>query len=265
MTIPRESITKRNRIISEHRLLILELRRIEEDIARMLGDSNSRWRELENERNAKLRKVEALVDEYWDWIPSISLSRCPFCNADLLRAFDPVDLNGFWWMDRTQRPCSEPESCEHFRLLLGAVNLNRLPPKGGLFECRPGPDVPYIIPRILEMSTMEAVISSIPIHCGYTAYPVAYYSQKPPASGSLTQSWAQKQYRFTSATGTAGWSIVVDSCDFDLLPWLKTGKVRWCKEGKLSPKDADPKTCPFLGLEGVRRPQILFHNELRYE
>jgi len=168
-------------------------------------------------------------------------------------------------MDRTQRPVKEPKSCEHFRLLLGAVNLNGLAPQENLFECRPGPDTPYVIARILQMPSMEAVISSIPMDCGYTAFPIVYFSQEPPENGSLTQSWAQKEYYFTSKEGKRGWNIVDDDNDYDLLPWLKKGKLRWLKDGSLSPKGVDVKLFPFSDLKGKQRPQIIIENEHRYE
>ena len=260
-----ESIARRNRIIREHRTLIHEIRGIEKKVRQMLSDSDSRWRELENDRNAILKKVERTVEEYWSWIPTISLSLCPFCNVELRHPFDPVDLNGFWWMDRTRRPGREPKACEHFNLLLGAVNLNGLSPRGGPFEGRPGPDVPYVIPRILEMPTMLAVISSIAMNCGYTAYPVAYYSQISPAGGSLTQTWAEAEYYFTLEDGKTGWNMVSNSYDYDLLPWLKAGKIRWIEGGRLSSVDDDPEDCPFLDVKGMRRPQVIIEDELSYE
>ncbi len=265
MIITNESITKRDSIIQEHKSLISEMRGIEDEVERMLSDSDSHWMKLEDDRNAILQKVERTIDEYWDWIPMISLSRCPFCDAELCHPFDPVDMNGFWWMDRTQRPCEEPETCGHFNLLLGAVNLNGLPAQGGPFESRPGPDVPYVIPRILEMPTMLAVISSITMHCGYTAYPVAYYSEIPTASGSLTQTWAQSEYYFTLENGTTGWNVVFDSYDFELLPWLQAGKIRWIQGGRLNPEVVNSEACPFLDVKGMRRSQIVIDDELWYE
>ncbi len=260
-----ESIARRNRIIEEHRTLVLEIRSIENDIERMLADSDSRWKEREKERIPFLLKVDRLIDKYWDWIPTVSISRCPLCKAELFRPFDPIDLSGFWWMDRTQRPCEEQSPCSHFNLLLGAVNLNKLPPHSGLFESRPGPDVPYVIPRILEMPTMKAVISSISMHCGYSAYPIVYYSEIPPTGGSLTQTWTQPEYHFTLEDGRTGWNIVHDSYDFDLLPWLKAGKVRWIEGNKLNPEKATPEECPYLDMKGMRKSQVFIDNELRYE
>ena len=129
-----ESITERNRIIDAHHQLIMEIRRLEPEISKLAAVSDPRWRELEDQRSAKVRQIELLIEEYWDWVPAVRLSRCPFClpvrhagQKDLTCLFDPVDLNGFWWMDRTQRPHPEPKCCEHFCLLLGAERIS-LPP-----------------------------------------------------------------------------------------------------------------------------------------
>ena len=266
-----ESITERNRVIDAHRRLILEIRELEPEISKLAAVSDPRWRELEQKRSALLRGIEPLIQEYWNWVPAVRLSRCPFCQKDLARLFDPVDLAGFWWMDRTQRLRPEPECCEHFCLLLGAVNLNGLAPRGGLFECRPGPDMPYVIARILEMPTMTAVVSCIPMQCGYNAYPAVYFSQTPPNKGSLTQSWSRKEYRFTLEDGRSAWDITHEADDYDLTPWITRGKLRWFHEGALSPADASAQAClsgrqahPFQNVAGKARSQILIDNQLRY-
>lgn len=230
-SIALQSLPQRNQIIEEHRAVILEMRRIEREIEKLLRENGSRWKELETERNVLYARIEPLVGKYWDWIQPVKLSRCPFCVSDLLRLFDPVDFNGFWWMDRTQRPKAEPKSCEHFQLLQGAVNLNGRPFLETLFECHPGPGSPFVIPRVLELPTMQAVISSIPMHCGYTAYLIAYFSEVPPPSKSLTQSWARKQYHFRLPDGRAGWDVIEDRYEHDLASWITKGKVKFLTEG----------------------------------
>jgi len=257
-SISSESITERDRIIDAHRRLILEIRELEPEIGKLAAVSDPRWRELEQKRSALVKEIEPLIDEYWNWVPAVRLSRCPFCQNDLMRLFDPVDLTGFWWMDQTQRPRPEPPCCEHFCLLLGAVNLNGLPPKGGLFECRPGPDMPFVIPRILEMPTMTAVVSCVLMQCGYSAYPIAYFSQVPPKTRSLTQSWAQKEYRFALQDGHCGWDIVDNIYDYNLMPWSKEGKLR------LGDPSTSSRDDPFKDLKGMGREQVLIDNELRY-
>lgn len=257
MMISTYSVEERNQIVNEYLQKISDLGDIEKKIDQVMLDSDSRWQELENDRIIMLRKIDKIIDRYWNWVPEILLSQCPFCNTKLYYPFDPIDLKGFWWMDRTQRPMKKPLACEHFNLLLGAVNVNNLPPQGGPYESRPGPDVPYVIPRILEMPSMIAVISSIEMHCGYTAYPIAYYSQIPPVAGSLTQSWARKEYYFTQDNRESGWDIVSDSYDFNLLPWIKADKLNLFQEGQIITKKNDIKDNPLMHVEGTRKSQCI--------
>ncbi len=259
MVISNQAVEERNQIVNEYIQEISDLGDIEDKVDQMIldSDSDSDWQELENDRIVILRKIDEIIDRYWKWIPDIPLSQCPFCNTKLYYPFDPIDLKGFWWMDRTQIGFKKPRSCEHFNLLLGAVNLNNFPPKSGPFESRPGPDVPYVIPRILEMPTMVAVISSIEMHCGYTAYPIAYYSQIPPAAGSLTQTWARKEYYFTLDNGESGWDIVSDSYDFDLLPWLEADKINLFQDERIITKKNDLKEYPFMNVKGSRKSQCI--------
>lgn len=258
-----EALSKRNRIVEAHRRVIMQMRQVEKEIESLLRASDARWKVLEKERNFLYVQIEPLVEEYWDWVPAVDLSRCPFCEAKLARLFDPVDLQGFWWMDRTQRQRPQPKGCEHFCLLTGAVNLNGLPPQGGLFECRPGPDVPFVIPRILDLPGMTAVISSMAMHCGYTAFPVVYFSRTPVPQPSLSQAWAEKEQRFTVGN-QQGWDIKDEVYDYRLKSWIEQGKVRWLVSGKLNDVEDAASSYPFGHIRGNARPQVLLNNELRF-
>ncbi len=257
-------LSERARIIDEHRRIILEMRTIEDDIAKRMRHKDPSWRELESKRNELYIRVEPLIDEYWRILPAVKLSVCPYCEKSLERLFDAVDLNGFWWMDRTRRPKPEPASCPHFCLLTGALNVHNYPVAGGLFECLPGPDAPFVIPRLLEYPAMQAVVSCINMHCGYSAYPVAYFAEQPPDGKFLTQPWADKVFHFTDSTGRRGWDIKEESYDYNLATWIKSGKLRWFLQGRLNASGDDPSTCEFLNIQGVFRPQIVIHNERRY-
>lgn len=228
--ISNASIQQRNTILEKHRTLILKIRALEAQIKK----DKPRAAELEQERSMLVRQIEPLVLEYWEWIPVLYLSRCPICQEKFYRRFDPVDLNGFWWMDRTQRPAEEPPSCPHFCLLTGAVDRHGRSYTPPLFECHPGPEKPFVVPRILELPQMTAVVTFIPMTCGFTAYPVVYFSENPPPGRRLTQSWARKEYRFTLEDGRSGWDIVEDDYDFDLAPWIEKGKVIKITDGCLT-------------------------------
>jgi hypothetical protein len=253
---------QRQTIIDSHRQIILQLRDIEKQIEKMLASNDPQWRQLEVKRSALQRQVEPLIDEYWKWIPSVELSQCPFCQKPLFRRFDAYDINGFWWMDRTQREIKESEACEHFCLLSGALNLNGHSVKGGLFECRPGPDKPFVFPRLLQMPSMVVVIGEIPMSCGYMAYPIVYFSKEKIESYHLTQSWARKDYSVTLTDGRSGWNIREDKQDFNLRNWISLNKIFIYRKNKLIPlKEEDS----LLKIEGRERNQTIFNNILTFE
>jgi len=259
-----EYLKHRLRIIDRHRSLILEMRQVEKQIEEYLESADSRWHQLETQRNQIYSQVEPLIEEYWQNIPLILLSICPFCEAELRHPFDSVDLNGFWWMDRTQRPGPSVQACEHFQLLLGSLNLNGMKPEGGLFECCPGPDIPFVIPRLLEKAEMRAVISEIKMECGYIGYPIVYFSSQPVVSQDLSQSWARKEHRFKTEDGKAGWDIRQEQYDYDVLRWAHKKKVRWVTEGSLNSKEADPQQCLLFNIQGAGRNQSIRDQRLYY-
>ena len=257
-------LSQRKNIIDEHRRIILDMRTIETEISNRLKNNDVSWRELEKERNALYVQIEPLIEQYWSILPAAELSCCPFCDEKLFRLFDAIDLNGFWWMDRTQRPHKEPQSCPHFCLLTGAVNFNNHPVSGGLFESLPGPDVPYVIPRILELPAMKAVISCVEMQCGYRAFAIAYFAQNPPAPKELTQSWAQKIFSFKDEGGNKGWDIREDAFDYALASWTKLGKLLAYAQGRLICSDDDMAGVEFLNIRGSCRPQAVISNQLRF-
>jgi hypothetical protein len=210
------------------------------------------------ERAALREQTEVLRDEYFARLPRVPMSRCPVCGEELVRAFDPWGLDGFWWQEKLRRDFDEPPACEHFRVLSGALGLNGLPPVGGIEESHPGPEVPYVIPRVLAFPTMVAVVASLPMVNGYTAYPIAYFSEQPPGKLMLANPW-----NFTSATVEtpkgAAWTIFTDAWDFELLPWVERGRVRWIEPGRegavLSTREA--AEFPFAALSGARQQQVI--------
>jgi hypothetical protein len=204
----------------------------------------------------------ALREAYYARLPRTTLSRCPFCGMPLCRFFDPWGLDGLWWQRNEGGRGPEPEACPHFRVLVGALNLNGLPPRGGRNESWPGPEVPYVIPRVLTLPRMLAVITSVPLANGYTAYPIAYFSVTAPPAGSLTQSWTEQTYGFLSAAGRTVWTVRPDPWDFDVRTWAERGRVKW-----IDPSDAffdfsswPPAAMPYHNLAG-RREQLVIQGD----
>jgi hypothetical protein len=129
------------------------------------------------ERSPLGKKIDELLIQYFTQLPRYVFGRCPVCNLPLEQVFDPWGLDGFWWQESLSGDCPKPAACEHFRVLTGALNLNGKLPQGGEAESHPGPEVPFLVPKVLELPTMVAVISSLPMENGYSAYPISYFSQ----------------------------------------------------------------------------------------
>lgn len=239
MQAPPLTLPERNKLLAERQRLLARYNAL-------------RVKEKYDEADAPRAEASKLSDEYFERLPRLILSCCPYDDKPLLRTFDPFGLDGLWW-EPSASP-DEPPACTHFCVLLGAVHYNGLPPRAGGDEVWPGPEVPYVLPRLLEMPGMIAVISQVPMEPGYTAYPIAYFAEKRPPVVDLTAGWAREIYSYVTQLGESGWRFANDLWDFDLKPWLQKGKIRWCPPGsdntELSP-DLSGK-CPYVGLPGRR-------------
>lgn len=205
-----------------------------------------------------LSQSRVLIQRYWDGLPRIAMSCCPFDGQTLMRSFDPFGLDGPWWRQAVTRP--NPPSCSHFCVLRGAVNFNRLPAQGGLFEAHTGPEVPYVIPRLLQLPQMVAVVAQVSMDQGYAVYLIAYFAKTRPPIEKLTADWPDNIFHYATASGEKLWRAANDSWDFDLQAWLKQGLLRWCPPGSdnRSLAEVDSKyTCPFLKLTGKREPIVI--------
>jgi hypothetical protein len=209
-----------------------------------------------DEARAATAEARRLEGEYLRRLPWIAMGCCPHCGQVLRSPFDPFGLDGLWWRAGTL-PVA-PEACDHFCVLLGAVNYGGELPGPVPFECHPGPEVPYVIPRLLSLPGVVAVIGRVPMETGYTAYPIAYFAARPLPAEVLVPSWGRVTYSYVDASGRGGWKGANDPWDFGLDPWLNSGKVRWC------PPDSDnttlseepPAAYPYRDLEG-RRVRVL--------
>ncbi|MHC5109669.1 MAG: hypothetical protein ACYTHJ_07300 [Planctomycetota bacterium] len=212
---------------------------------------------------AAFAEAEAAEKRYYDRIHRVPMSTCPFCDRALYRTFDPFGLDGLWW-GKSAEP-TEPPPCPHFCLLRGAVNFSGKTPTSGNHEVRPGPEIPYVIPRILELESMVMVVSEISMACGYRAFPLAYFAEHRPPARELTADWARSIQHYTTTSGEAGWAYANDPWDFDLDPWMGRDKVRWCdpESGCLRLVQADAASYPYRGLSGARENIVIQGSESR--
>ncbi len=174
------------------------------------------------------RRRKDLLSKYYELLPIITFSRCPYCEAPLQGPFDPWGLDGPWWQEKRAVSDSLPQGCAHFGVLTGAVALGPNGVNAGTREAFIGPDAPFVIPKVLELPTMLAVISEIGVVGGHRAFPIAYFSSQPHRGG-LANPWTRNTCTFTLRDGSTSFAIKSDPYDFDLQPWLYAGKIRWIK------------------------------------
>ena len=198
--------------------------------------------------------IGTLLAQYRDGLPRVPLTRCPITSDVVHHAIDVDGLDGFWWnYDGAVRP-REPDLPPTWFVLTGAVRLaervRRAP-----FLCKPGPEVPYVIPRILEHRGVTAVVSSVVIgeHAGYA---IAYFAKPTPWQLPRVNTWGADYFWYTTTEGEWAFDetpLVEADLDFDLRPWIESGKLRWIAPGdtKLALHKGLPN-CPYLDLDGRR-------------
>ena len=219
------------------------------------------------ERNRLRRERKRVMQAYFDDLPRVAMSRCPFSGTIFAHSFDPWGTDGFWWQERALKKTSEPEPSLHFQQLQGALSLNDQPPLGGeIYQAHVGPEVPFMVPRLLAIPNMIAVISSIHMHNGYIAYPICYYSKHPlPRPGMMGMPWRRTSYDFVTASGRPGFCYPNDPWDFDLQPWIDKGRVQWIypNDDSLTLQTHGP--CPYVNLPSHGQSQIIIGNTCRLQ
>lgn len=203
------------------------------------------------------RERRRLQQAYWDGLPRMPLSACPFCAEILRRAFDPWGIDGYFWQEDMHLEGVDPPACPHFAVLVGAVNLNGLPPQGGPDTAYLGPEVPFVIPRVLSLPGMIAVVSTVPLENGYTTFPIAYFTDVTPDPFDLTHPWTRTTLG-GRRNGEPFWTIKNDPWDFELDAWVQSGKLRWIAPGDPAFRVMSaPSPCPYIGLSGLRKPIVI--------
>jgi hypothetical protein len=218
------------------------------------GAADDQKSRLQIHQNHYQRVLSGLLREYTLGLPRPAISRCPFTEKVVNHSLDHYGLEGFWWNhDGPARPIAE-DVPPTWLALTGAVYLrghvNPAP-----FLCKPGPEVPYVVPRVLAHPNVQAVLSSMPIgdHWGYA---IAYFGKPFPTHLPLVNTWGADHLRFRTPDGEWAWDEqVLDErdMDFELDWWIDAGKLSW-----VAPNDADLQLrtevdgCPYLGLPGRR-------------
>jgi len=212
----------------------------------------------------EMRRLDALAaglrEEYAWRLPRVPFARCPHCGAVLSRSLDPWGLDGPWWNALGLVQPQEPPACEHFCVVLGALNLMGRAPREVEDDVEPGPEVPFVVPRLLGLSGMRAVVNGIALETGDRAFVIAYFADPLPPMDQWHQPWGRRSYTVRDEDGAPqGFAIMNDPWDFDLARWAESGALQWIAPGDtaLALRGRADGPCPYAGLPGERRPQLL--------
>jgi hypothetical protein len=202
---------------------------------------------------------------YEDGVPIVAISRSPLSGEVFEVSIDTFDLDGLWWAyDYEYRPFVEPP--RDLFAWTGALKLDGPVPEWSL-KAMPGPDVPFILPGLMALPGMTAVISSLRIgrHVGF---PICYYADPLPQGVERADDWGIRSYTYQRPDGTFASAHAVQSDeekDFELRPWLESGRVHWIAPGDDSltlHRGADG--CPYVDLPGERRRRYIERGGARF-
>jgi hypothetical protein len=219
-------------------------------------------------RTLKKERDNATI-QYLEGLPVVPVGRCPYCNSIVKKTIDTFGLDGPWWDIFGKDP--KPQSCDHFFVMLGALNLEGFSFKDSALETdneiQPGPEVPYLIPRILKIPGMKCIIFSRRIiHEKHTAYFMTYFADPPAPQEQGHQSWLRTQFSYIDGQGHSFWNSCNDVWDFKIENWI-TGPSS--KLGWIHPDDADmniqftqSSQCPYIKIPGRRWPLSIKQGEV---
>ncbi len=210
----------------------------------------------------RLRQVRA---RYRDWLPRVPVSRCPDTGELVEWPLDNVDFDGWFWEYHNPTRVT-PTLPASWRAMTGAVRLAGTV-AAAPFLAKPGPEVPYVLPRILDQPDARAVLAQVPIGA-HTGWAITYHA--PRRLGvALANTWGANNYPVYDDDGTwLGWDEVPEwpaDNDYDLHPWVRSGKLLW-----IAPDDATMTLrqgvdgCPYLDLPGRHEYGIVENGEVRY-
>lgn len=207
-----------------------------------------------------------LFRRYRQLLPEVPVSRNPDTGEVVRWAIDTVGLDGWFWSYRGASNRLPDPVTPGWLTMAGAVRLAE-PVEPAPFLVRPGPGVPFVVPRILDAPGVRAVVAQVPVG-RHTGWPITYFGPRPKNT-RLVNLWPGDTYPVYDADGQwKGWAETtpwVADYDFDLAPWLRSGKLLWILPGDESMTlRGGVDGCPYLDLPGVRDAPFIEDGHVRY-
>jgi len=211
------------------------------------------------------RRGRQLRDRYARLLPDVPVARSPDTGEVVTWAIDMVGLDGWYWSYRGPARRIPERVPSTWLTMTGALRLHD-PVEVTPFLVRPGPGVPFVVPRILQATGVRAVLAQLPIG-RHTGWPITYFGPRP-VDTKLVNLWGSDGYQVYEDGEWRGWDETtpwVADYDFDLEPWLRSGKLLWIRPGDESMElRTGVEGCPYVGLDGVRDIPFIENGDVRY-
>jgi len=191
------------------------------------------------------------------------MSRCPYCQEPFNIAIDLEGIDGPWWWYACPVALPQHESCEHYQTFLGAMDLHGRQLSEVIEGVNLGPAAPFVIARLLELDGVIAVLSSFQTASNDTGYLVSYFSESAIDQSELHQEWRKDSYPLYNDAGeNVAAESKFDPWDFDIERWIEQGKLLWIEPGDESLQLCSSLPCPYTGLTGTRKKQVVAGGKL---
>jgi hypothetical protein len=198
--------------------------------------------------------------QYRELLPEVTVARCPHSGEVVRWPIDTFGLNGWFWQylgSARRAPASLPST---WLAMTGAMRLAK-PVEHTPFVVMPGPEAPFVVPRILESPGVRAVIAEVPVGA-HTGWAISYFGPTPPGT-DLVNAWGTDDYPVYRDGVRGGWNSVmpvVEDYDFELTNWLRSGALLWIAPGDESATlHSGLDGCPFVDLPGKREFVVAFN------
>jgi hypothetical protein len=220
---------------------------------------------LAAQRSPDLNRVQEVNRRYRALLPDVTVARSPESGALVTWPIDVFGLDGLFW--DYESPVRRPSSSRppDWLAMTGAMRLAD-PVEHPPFAVVPGPEVPFVVPRILNAPGVRAVVAEVPVgrHTGWT---ITYFGPQPEGV-RLVNRWGTNTYPIYRENGRGGWDWdipKVAAFDFELGPWLDASTLLWLEPGDESAALREGASgCPFVDLPGRRRINVIRNGRIQH-
>jgi hypothetical protein len=211
-----------------------------------------------------LERIWEINQQYRELLPEVIVARCPHTDTLVRWPIETMGLNAWYWSYLTTISRTPDELPPTWLAMAGAMRLVE-PFEHPPFAVVPGPDVPFVVPRILKKRGIRAVLAEVPVGA-HTGWAISYFGPELKHT-KLVNLWGTNTYPVYEDGVWQGWDWdppTVSKFDFDLASWLRSGKLLWIEPGDESGTLREgPADCPFVDLPGERKITVVRNGKIQ--